>query len=128
MSLPYQKLAGIALAGAAGALARYALAGAVQRGLGSSFPWGTAVVNVLGCLLFGVVWAVAAERWPVSSEMRTILLVGFMGSFTTFSTFASETGRLMADSEWALGMGNILLQVTVGIGAVFLGLAIGRAL
>ena len=128
MSLLIQKLSGIAVAGAAGALARYALAGAVQRGLGSTFPWGTAVVNILGCLLFGVVWAVTAERWSVSSEMRTIILVGFMGSFTTFSTFASETGRLLADSEYLLGAGNLMLQVVVGIGAVFLGLAIGRAI
>jgi CrcB protein len=123
-----QKITLLAIAGGAGTLARYGLAGVVQRYLGESFPWGTAVVNVLGCFLFGIIWATSIERGELSSEMRTVLLVGFMGSFTTFSTFASETGRLLADSEILLAFGNVVFQVIAGIGILFLGIALGRTI
>lgn len=121
-----QKLAWLAFAGACGTLARYGLAGTVHRWLGASFPWGTALVNVLGCLLFGVVWAAGSERALISPELRTILLVGFMGAFTTFSTFISETGQLLADAELLIGFANVALQLVAGFGGFFLGLAIGR--
>ena len=76
----------IALAGALGTLARYGLGGAVQTVLGQNFPWGTLVVNAIGCLLFGLVWTLAEERLLISGHLRFIVLVGFMGAFTTFST------------------------------------------
>jgi len=123
-----QKLLLIALAGGLGTLARYGLGGLVQRWAGPGFPWATVVVNILGCFLFGVVWAMAGERLSVGSEVRTVLLIGFMGAFTTFSTFISETGQLLADSEWALASGNVLLQNALGVAVFFLGLAAGKAL
>ena len=123
-----QKLLWIALAGGLGAVARYGLAGVVQRMAGEGFPWGTAAVNVVGCLLFGVLWAAASERFALSGEVRTILLVGFLGAFTTFSTFVSETGQLIADREYLLAGGNLALQNVVGIGAFFGGMAVGRML
>lgn len=123
-----QKLLWLALAGGLGTLARYGLGGLVQRWTGATFPWGTLSVNLLGCLLFGVVWAVAGERWVLRPELRLILLVGFMGAFTTFSTFVSETGQLLADSEWLLAAANVLLQNGMGLAMFFLGLAAGRAL
>ena len=121
-----EKTLWLALAGACGTLARYGLAGMVHRWLGSSFPWGTAFVNILGCFLFGLVWAAASERGVISPEMRTIILVGFMGAFTTFSTFAAESGHLLADSQWALALGNVLLHNVGGIGFFILGQAVGR--
>ncbi len=121
-----QKLAWIALAGAAGTLCRFGLAGLVQRGLGAGFPWGTAVVNILGCFLFGLVWVLAENRLVISGETRLIVLVGFMGAFTTFSTFAFETGQLLRDSEYLLAAGNVLLQNGVGISAMLAGLLVGR--
>ena len=121
-----QKLLLLALAGGVGTLGRYALAGAVQRLTGVGFPWGTAAVNAIGCFLFGLVWAVAAERLAKSSQARTIVLVGFMGAFTTFSTFISETGRLAADGQYFMAAGNMLLQNAVGIVLLFAGLAAGR--
>jgi len=124
----YQKLLWLALAGAAGTLARYGLGGVVYRWLGSSFPWGTAAVNILGCLLFGIVWAAAGERAAISPEMRTIILVGFMGAFTTFSTFISESTQLFSASEFFLGMGNIVFQVVIALSVFYLGLAIGRTI
>ena len=123
-----QKLIWLAIAGACGTLARYGLGGAVHRWLGSGFPWGTAFVNIIGCLLFGIVWAAAGERSAMSPELRTIILVGFMGAFTTFSTFISESSQLFSASEFFLGMGNIVFQLVVAVSVFYLGLAIGRTI
>jgi CrcB protein len=116
----------LAVAGALGTLCRYALGGAVQRLAGSDFPWGTLVVNALGCFLFGVVWTMAEERLVISGQTRFVLLTGFMGAFTTFSTFAFETGGLLRDSQWLLAAGNLLGQNALGVACVFLGFAAGR--
>lgn len=121
------KLLWIGLAGGLGTLARYGLGGLVQRWAGAGFPWGTVVVNLLGCLAFGAVWGAASERLTISGELRTIILVGFMGGFTTFSSFVSETTQLMGDSEWLLAGGNMLLHNVVGIAVFLLGLALGRS-
>ena len=118
----------IGLAGAAGALTRFSLAGLVQRVLGSGFPWGTASVNVLGSLLFGIVWSLAEERLAISPAARTIILTGFMGAFTTFSTFMFETSTLMRDSQWLFAAANLIGQVALGLICMFIGLAIGRLL
>jgi len=121
-----QKLLLIGLAGGLGTLARYGLAGLVQRWAGAGFPWGTAAVNTVGCFLFGATWAVVGEHLALSGEARSVILIGFLGAFTTFSTLVGETGQLLADSEWLLAGGNILLQNTLGIAVFFLGLAAGR--
>ncbi|HEY4707465.1 MAG TPA: fluoride efflux transporter CrcB [Thermodesulfobacteriota bacterium] len=122
------KLVLIALAGAAGTLARYFLGGLVQRLYGGAFPWGTFAVNISGTFLFGFVWSLAEERLVISGEARAVVLVGFMGAFTTFSTFMFETGELLRDSQFALAFGNIALQNVVGIIFLILGLAAGRLL
>lgn len=116
----------IALAGGIGSLARYWLSGLVQRASGGEFPWGTFAVNMAGCLLFGVVWSVAEERMLISPGARSVALVGFMGAFTTYSTYTFETTQLLRDSEWALAIGNIALQNITGVVFLLLGLAIGR--
>src|SRR5262245_56604702 len=89
----------VALAGAVGTLARYGLATLVLRVCGEAFPWGTLVVNVLGCFLFGFVWVLGAEKFIIDPDMRTTLLTGFMGAFTTFSTFAFETGQQLREGQ-----------------------------
>ena len=121
-----QKLAWVALAGACGTLARYGLGGAVQRWMGGNFPWGTATVNIFGCLLFGIVWAAGSERALISPDVRFIVLTGFMGAFTTFSTFVAESSQLFAGAELLIGFANVFLQLLAGSGGFFLGLAIGR--
>lgn len=121
-----QKLALIALAGALGTLSRYFLGGALQRLYGGSFPLGTFAVNMAGTFLFGLIWSLAEDRLVISGEARAIVLVGFMGAFTTFSSFMFETGELMRDSQWALAFGNIALQNITGIIFLFIGLALGR--
>lgn len=122
------KLFFIAAAGALGTLARYGLAGAVQNAAGTMFPWGTAAVNLAGCLLFGLIVAVVEDRFAVSGETRMILLTGFLGAFTTFSTFVFETEQLLEGSQWAFAAGNLALQNVVGVAALFLGLTLGRLL
>ncbi len=123
-----QKLLLIAAAGAVGTLARYGLSGVVQRFTNSELPWGTVAVNLLGCLVFGTFWSLMESRLSISGETRTIILVGFMGAFTTFSTFAFETTQMLRDSQWLWAAGNLTVQNFVGIAALFLGLAIGRLL
>ncbi len=118
----------IAAAGACGAVARYGLSGLAQRLAGSSWPLGTWTVNVLGSLLFGVIWAMAMtnERVIIGAETRIILLIGFMGAFTTFSTLSFETAQMLGKGQWVLAGVNAGGQVVVGLGAVFVGMALGR--
>ncbi len=121
-----QKLLLIGLAGAVGTLARYGLSGFVQRFAGGALPWGTLVVNVAGCFIAGLIWALIENRITVSGETKAIILIGFIGAFTTFSTFVLETGELMRDAEWFRAFGNFALQNIVGVLALFAGIAIAR--
>ena len=118
----------LAAAGALGTLARFGLQGAVQRAADTNLPVGTLAVNALGSFLFGIIWPLAEERLLISPEARRILLVGFMGAFTTFSTFAFETGQLARDTQWAAVFGNILAQNVLGIGLFLVGLSLGSLL
>ncbi len=120
------KLLWIFLAGGLGTLARYGLAGLVQRLSDSELPFGTFSVNSLGCLLFGLVWGLAGERLVISGETRFIILTGFMGAFTTFSTFAFETGAMLRDAQWWYAAGNLLAHNVVGITAALLGIMLAR--
>lgn len=98
----YQKLAWLAVAGAMGTLARYGLTGLAQRvapNIAGGFPWGTLAVNVLGCFLFGLVWSLAESEWAVNSHVRVVIFVGFLGAFTTFSTYAFEAGQMLRDAR-----------------------------
>ena len=118
----------IALAGAAGTLCRYWLSGAVYAFMGRDFPWGTWAVNILGSFLFGLVWMLSEERGLISGQARIIILAGFMGAFTTFSTFIFESGEILRDAQWlklALNLGG---QNAVGFVALFLGSSLGRIL
>ena len=123
-----RKLIYLAVFGILGTLARYWLAGAVQRLVGADFPWGTWAVNVLGCFLFGLVWVLAEERSLISGEMRVIILVGFMGAFTTFSTYVFESAQLAFDAQWMRLGANLVGQNVVGFAGFLLGMLLGRAL
>ncbi len=126
MPTALQNVLWIAAAGALGSVSRYGLTLLVQRWAGTGFPWGTLAVNGLGCLLFGLIWHAAAERMLLGSEARLIVLVGFMGAFTTFSTFAFDTAELARQSHWWLAAANLLAQNALGLAAVFVGAAIGK--
>jgi fluoride exporter len=121
-----QKLVLLAMAGGMGALARYGLSGFVQKISGMSFPWGTVIVNLTGCFLAGLLWSLFENRWNVSGETRTVVLVGFMGAFSTFSTFIFETGDLLRSAQWMYAAANLTIQNGIGLLALFTGMAFGR--
>lgn len=124
-----QKLFCLALAGAAGTLARYWITEGLKRLPGSTaLPWGTWAVNILGCFLFGLIWVLAEERALVSPAFRLYALVGFMGAFTTFSTYAFESVDLYRAGELAACLGNLAGQNLAGIAAVLGGMALARGL
>jgi CrcB protein len=111
----------IAVGGALGSLLRYAMQGWVQRLTASTFPLGTFAVNVLGCLLIGLVSGFFAGPQLVREEYRIGLTIGVLGGFTTFSTFGLETFNLANDGEFRLALLNMLLSCVVGFAAVWIG-------
>ena len=123
-----QKLILLAAAGGLGSLSRYGLAGLVHRFTGGGFPWGTFTVNALGCLLFGAIWGLVESRAPFGPEVRAIVLTGFMGAFTTFSTFIFETAGLMRGGQHLAALLNVAGQNILGLACLFLGLALAHAL
>lgn len=118
----------IGCAGALGTLCRYGLGGWVSRWAPSSFPWGTVTVNGLGSFLFGFVWILAERRIGLSPEARIFVLTGFMGAFTTFSTYMFETGQMLRDAQWLPACANVMGQVMLGLVLLFAGMALARNL
>jgi CrcB protein len=116
----------LAVFGAIGTIARAEMSALVQRAW-PGFPWGTVAVNLVGAFLFGLVWA-AAEGSARSADVRLVALTGFMGAFTTFSTFMFDTEQLAEASRFGAAAGNLALQNVGGLACLVLGLAIGRAL
>jgi fluoride exporter len=119
---------GIGIAGAAGALARYGVGGLVGRYQNGAFPWGTFVVNVGGSFVLGLLFALLTDRMTVSPPTRAALTIGFLGAFTTFSTFSFETFTLLEDGAYGLAAINILGSLTLGLLAVWGGLTLGRSI
>ncbi len=118
-------LFGVALGGAAGALARYLVSLAAER-LGESWAWGTFGVNLLGCLLVGVAIALlttpeGAPRWDASPALRAAVLVGFLGAFTTFSTYAWEAFDMISSGKTARAAAYLLASNALGLAAVWVG-------
>lgn len=122
------QLFAIAAGGAVGALMRYWMSTGVYSLLGRGFPYGTLAVNVLGSALMGLLYVLLLERMVGSPELRAALLVGLLGSFTTFSTFSIETLNLVEQADYLKAGMNILLSVTACLGAAWLGLIVGRQL
>jgi fluoride exporter len=118
----------IGAAGFAGAIARYQVEGLVSRSTKAAFPWGTLVVNLSGCFLLGLVATLLTERFLPHPQLRSALTIGFLGAYTTFSTFAYETLRLGEDGARGLALLNVALSVVVGLGVMWLGGVFGRAL
>jgi len=121
-------LLGIALAGAAGTLARYGLSGLMHRLLGAAFPWGTLTVNLIGCCLLGFLLELSRQTGWVSPDFRTIAGIGFLGGFTTFSTFGVETYRAFETGDWLAATLNLLANVAGGLLLVAAGSTLARFL
>jgi len=118
----------IAIGGAAGAVSRYAVDDTVTRWLGGSFPMGTFVINLSGSFVLGVLFALVVERSTLPSDIRAPVMIGFIGAYTTFSTWMLESARLTEDGAWLLAAANLGGSVLLGLLAVFAGLAVGRAI
>lgn len=116
----------IAVMGAAGALARWGLSGQAYRWFGTGFPYGTLLVNVLGSLLLGLLMHVGLATDLVPRALRTALAVGFLGAFTTYSTFAYETLRHIEDGAWGLAAANVAANLVLGLVGVAAGVGLGR--
>jgi CrcB protein len=118
----------VALGAAIGANLRYGLATWAAQRLGAAWPYGTFIINVLGCLAIGALLTLAATRLPLSEPVRLLLVTGLLGGFTTFSTFGYEAFTLMSTGDW-LGAGLYIgASVLAGLLAVFLGAGLVRLL
>jgi CrcB protein len=115
----------IMVAGAFGALARYALQALIDP-RSDGLPWGTLVINVSGSFLLGLVFTITTERLSVEPWLRTALTVGFLGAYTTFSTLAFETVRLLDGGEWFAAMLNMAGSAVLGVVAVIGGVTVAR--
>jgi CrcB protein len=117
----------VGLGGFLGSIGRYLATGAVHHIFPNIyFPIGTAAVNIIGCVLIGVLTGLAELRNLLSPEMRMFLLIGLLGGFTTFSTFGHETVAFMRDGEFMHAVGNVLIQVIIGLSGVWLGYNVTR--
>ena len=116
----------LAVAGALGTLSRYGLGGLAQRITGAGFPYGTLVINLLGCLVIGYTMQIALNTDIIPETARVVVTIGFLGAFTTFSTFSCETVRFLQEGEWFSAMLNVGTNVGLGLAATLLGGLLGR--
>ncbi len=122
------QITAVAIGGAAGAVMRWLMAGAVQRWTGTAFPWGTFAVNALGSFLLGFLFVWLIERSTASELVRLALTVGMLGAFTTFSTYSLESIRLLQEGALGMAAANIMGQVMVCLVLTWLGIQLARAI
>jgi len=120
-TLHMQKTIFIALAGLVGTLVRYWLSGFVARHYGETFPWGTLTVNLIGSFLAGAMYHLAEERLLISPALRTIILIGLLGGFTTFSSYGLQTFTLLRNGEIGLATLNVTVSNVLGLLMVWMG-------
>lgn len=111
-----------------GAVFRYLVSNGVYQWLGRGFPWGTLVVNVMGSLLMGVLFVLLTERLALDGFWKAFLMVGFLGAFTTFSTFSLETLQLIEEGALLRALLNVVGSVVLCVVAAWGGVAMGRLL
>jgi CrcB protein len=116
----------IGTGGFIGSVLRYWTSVNAYKIFGEKFPYGTFIVNVFGCLLIGFIAEISENRFLISSEVRIFLMIGFLGGYTTFSTFGYETFSLLQDTDYLTAILNILLSVIVCIAAVWVGALIAK--
>jgi CrcB protein len=122
------KFVNLIIGGAAGAVARYLLAGAVQRFAGSTFPYGTLAVNISGCFVLGLLVSLSEKKFMLGPDARMLLMVGFCGAFTTFSTLIFETDSLIRNGQAIRAFNNVFFSVLLGLILFRAGSFIGEAI
>jgi CrcB protein len=118
----------LVLGGILGTLARYLISGGIYRVLGTTFPYGTFAVNILGCFLVGFFASFMDEKIVLNANLRLLFMVGFCGAFTTFSTFIYESYNLIKDGDTLRAFINILLSVIVGFLVFTIGIKLGQSI
>jgi CrcB protein len=116
----------VAAGGATGAVCRFALASWVSQGMGRGFPYGTLLVNILGCFAMGVLFVLLVERLPAPPVWRAALMTGLLGGFTTFSAFSVETLGLLEEHAYAKATLYVAASVILCLGATWLGIGLVR--
>jgi fluoride exporter len=109
------RLALIAIFGAVGTLLRYGIQGFMQVSTGSTFPWGTLLINLTGCFLLGLIGQMTLNRMMISPDWRVAITVGFFGGYTTFSSFGWETAKMLEGGEWLPATGYVTASVVIGL-------------
>ncbi len=118
----------VGLGGFAGAISRYLVDGLVSDRTGGGFPWGTLVVNATGSFLLGLLFAMTAERAILPAEIRGPVMIGFIGAYTTFSTYMLESWILIEGGAYLPALANLGGSIVIGLVAVAAGLIIGRVI
>ena len=112
--------------GFAGSISRFLLATYIDKQLNSIFPYGTLTVNILGCLILGIIYGLAEKYQIMTAEIRFMLATGFCGSFTTFSSFSYANHLMLQNQQWSQLMTYIIGSVVIGLIATIGGIGIGR--
>lgn len=118
----------VGIGGFIGAIARFWLGSYIGGRMGTRFPYGTFVINISGSFLIGLILTVLSERAHLSPNWRYLVPIGFLGAYTTFSTFEYETLRTIQDGQFLIASLNIGLSVLLGFAAVWGGVVVGRAI
>ncbi len=118
----------IAIGGAIGAIARYQVAAMIQARVPVGFPYGTFIVNMSGCLIMGFVTPLLTERFGVHPNWRFLIPIGFVGAYTTFSTFELETFRAISEGAWPVAAANVVGSCVVGYLALWAGFVAARVI
>lgn len=121
-----QKVLLIGLAGLVGTVGRYGLSGMIARRFGETFPTGTLVVNIVGCFLAGALFYLLQERFLVNETLRTVVMIGFLGGFTTFSSFGLQTFTLLRDGELWFAAVNMIGSNLLGLLMVWAGYTLAK--
>jgi CrcB protein len=122
------KLFLIGLAGFVGTLARYGLSGVIAKRYGETFPLGTLAVNLIGCFLVGLLFYLMQERFLVNQNVRTVILIGLLGGFTTFSSLGLQTFTLLQDGQFGLAAANLGVSNLIGLFMVWAGYTLAKVL
>jgi CrcB protein len=109
----------VGLGGALGAIARFVVGALVSSRWSSGWPWGTFVINVTGCFMVAFFLTLSSERLVIHENWRYLFPIGFVGAYTTFSTYEYETMRLIETGAWPRALGYVLSSTVVGLGAIF---------
>jgi len=118
----------VGIGGFLGAIARFALGGYIANRMGIRFPYGTFVINISGSFFIGFILTILAQNAAISPNLRYLIPIGFIGAYTTFSTFEYETLRSVQDGQMLIAMAYVSSSVIAGFVAVWLGVVAGRAL